>query len=120
MRLGDLDVLKEMLIKERDAIPLTKTERYGFGVGLPSSHGMSMRGGINKAFRCMEKVPTIDAVPVVRCKDCKHRGDHEVCPLHDIRLCFDGDGHMDEVEDDKTEDEFFCSYGERKEAEDDV
>jgi hypothetical protein len=51
---------------------------------------------------------------LVRCKDCKHRGDHEVCPLHDIRLCFDGDGHMDEVEDDKTEDEFFCSYGERK------
>jgi hypothetical protein len=57
-----------------------------------------------------------DVVPVVRCKDCMHRGDHEVCPLHDIRLCYDGDGHMDEVEDDKAEDEFFCSYGERKEA----
>ena len=56
-----------------------------------------------------------DMMPVVRCKDCKHRGDHEVCPLHDIRLCFDGDGHMDEVEDDKTEDEFFCSYGKRRE-----
>ena len=57
-----------------------------------------------------------DVVPVVRCKDCKHRGNHEVCPLMDIRLCFDGDGHMDEVEDDKTEDELFCSYGERKDG----
>lgn len=72
MRLGDLDALKEMLIKERDAIPLTRTERYSFGVGLPNPHGMSMRGGINRAFRCMEKVPTIDAVPVVRCKDCRY------------------------------------------------
>ena len=66
-------------------------------------------------YTAIEDAPTIDDVPVVRCKDCKHRGDHEVCPLHDIRLCFDGDGHMDEVEDDKTEDEFFCYRGERKE-----
>ena len=69
MRLGDLDALKEMLIKERDAIPLTKTERYSFGVGLPNPHGMSMRGGINKAFKCMEKVPTIDAVPVSQLRE---------------------------------------------------
>jgi hypothetical protein len=107
MRLGDLDVLKEMLIKERDAIPLTKTERYGFGVGLPNSHGMSMRGGINKAFRCMEKVPTIDAVPVVRCKDCLYwqSGENECekleyCAFHNIGI----GPHS------------FCSYGERKEA----
>ena len=66
MRLIDADALKEMLIKERDAISLTKTERYGFGVEFPDPHGMSMRGGINKAFRCMEQTPTIDAVPVVR------------------------------------------------------
>lgn len=66
MRLIDADALKEMLIKERDAIPLTKTERYGFGVEFPDPHGTSMRGGINKAFRCMEQTPTIDAVPVVR------------------------------------------------------
>ena len=72
---------------------------------------------VGMLLRWVRKQPTIDAVPVVRCKDCKHRGEHEVCPLHDIRLCFDGDGHIDEVEDDKTEDEFFCSYGERKDGE---
>lgn len=73
MRLIDADALKEMLIKERDAIPLTCTERYGFGVEFPNRHGQSMRGGIKKAFRCMEQTPTIDAVPVVRCFDCIHR-----------------------------------------------
>ena len=60
MRLIDADALKEMLIKERDSIPLSKTERYSFGVGLPNPHGMAMRGGVNKAFRCMENTPTID------------------------------------------------------------
>lgn len=25
------------------------------------------------ALKCIDKQPTIDAVPVVRCKDCKHR-----------------------------------------------
>lgn len=60
MRLIDADALKEMLIKERDSIPLSKTERYSFGVGLPNPHGMAMRGGVNKAFRCMENAPTID------------------------------------------------------------
>ena len=106
MRLIDADALKEMLIKERDAIPLTKTERYGFGVDFPNQHGMSMRGGINKAFRCMEQTPTIDAVPVVRCKDCKHgeldeaeRDDYYLCHYHG---CDWNDG------------DHFCSYGERR------
>jgi hypothetical protein len=66
MRLIDADALKEKLLKERDAIPLTSTERYGFGVEFPNHHGQSMRGGIKKALRCMEETPTIDAVPVKR------------------------------------------------------
>lgn len=72
MRLIDANELKEKLLKERDAIPLTCTERYGFGVEFPNHHGQSMRGGIKKALRCMEQTPTVDAVPVVRCKDCKY------------------------------------------------
>ena len=64
MRLIDADALKEKIIKERDAIPLKKTERYGFCVEFQDPHGMSMRGGIRNALRCMEETPTIDAVPV--------------------------------------------------------
>ena len=49
--------------------------------------------------------PTVDAVEVVRCKDCKHRaiGD-DVC-IHPNRI---GDGYIEVKDDD------FCSYGERK------
>ncbi len=65
MRLIDADALKEKLLKERDAIPKTITERYGFGVETPNKNGDFMRGGIRKALRCMEQTPTIDAVPVV-------------------------------------------------------
>ncbi len=100
MRLIDADALKEMLIKERDAIPLTKTERYGFGVEFPDPHGTAMRGGINKAFRCMEQTPTIDAVPVVRCKDCKWRNTFG-CPYEN----FDAAARADDD---------FCSDGERR------
>jgi hypothetical protein len=99
LRLIDADALKENLIKERDTIPLTKTERYGFGVEFPDNHGMSMRGGINKAFRCMEETPTIDAVPVVRCKDCVgYREEDGVC------VAWEGFVRTDD----------FCSYGERR------
>lgn len=60
MRLIDADQLKELLLHERDAIPKTIQERYGFGVGRPNNHGNSMRGGIRKALRCMEQCITID------------------------------------------------------------
>lgn len=60
MRLIDADALKEKILAERDAIPKTYVERYGFGVEFPNQHGNSMRGGIRKALRCLEQTPTID------------------------------------------------------------
>lgn len=107
MRLIDADALKEKLLKERDAIPKTITERYGFGVETPNRNGNFMRGGIRKALRCMEQTPTIDAVPVVRCKDCKHQ-----CTWYeeeDFGVFICGVSGLSIVEDND-----FCSYGERK------
>lgn len=49
------------------------------------------------AIRLVHNAPTIDAVPVVRCKDCKWCGSPSHCP--------DKDGMMDC--------EGFCSWGER-------
>lgn len=54
-------------------------------------------------FNLVQKAPTIDAEPVVRCKDCKERCPEsatsvEHCTLSGIQ----------------TEDDDFCSYGERK------
>lgn len=45
----------------------------------------------------LNKVPTIDAVPVVRCRECKVK-DEERCPWwHGV-----------------PEDEFYCAWGERR------
>ena len=107
MRLIDADALKEKLLKERDAIPTTVIERYSFGVPTPNHHGESMRGGIRKALRCMEQTPTIDAVPVVRCKDCKY--------YHADTLTCQNDGCGAEHPNWYGND--FCSYGERKDGE---
>ena len=58
----------------------------------------------------LNNAPTIDAVPVVRCRECKHRGTDD-CIFHikgepadeELLLKLDND---------------FCPYGERKEGDD--
>ena len=58
----------------------------------------------------IEEAPTIDAVEVVRCRECKHRGTDD-CIFHikgepadeELLLKLDND---------------FCSYGERKDCDD--
>ena len=60
--------------------------------------------------RFLKKQPTVDAVTVVRCRECKHRGTDD-CIFHikgepadeELLLKLDND---------------FCSYGERKEGAD--
>ena len=60
MRPIDADALKELLLKERDAIPKTVTAPYyEFSVQKPNHTGDLVRGGIKKALRCMENTPTI-------------------------------------------------------------
>lgn len=82
---------------------------------------------INKDFHdpkidCLiHAAPTVDAVPVVRCKDCKH---WNRLP----RLWWDEPGRTDgycdkflkryNAEEVLTDEDFFCSYGERKNDDD--
>lgn len=58
----------------------------------------------------IDDAPTIDAVPVVRCGECKHFGFAHDCNFH----AADENGTPIFVREDD-----FCSYGERKEAEGD-
>ena len=59
----------------------------------------------------VDSVPTVDAVPVVRCKDCKHRGGVQVtCNGISIDYCKVWDGTVQDLE------STFCSYGERKDG----
>lgn len=51
--------------------------------------------------------PTVDAAPVVRCRDCKYRfknngHSRDGCPIIDANIWMDGDD--------------FCSHGERKDG----
>ena len=88
MRLGDLDVLKAQLNK------------------------LPMMSNWGEAFMplLIDEQPTIDAVPVVRCRECTHykicdewkNGKRMLCEIHHHSyLDHDGDNH-------------FCSWGQRK------
>ena len=57
----------------------------------------------------IEEMPTIDAVPVVRCKDCIRRYDTDEC-----QMCFLIEGKYYEY----TNENGFCDRGERKEGAD--
>ena len=62
-----------------------------------------------KVLEWIEQAPTVDAVPVVRCKDCKYRFKNnghskDGCPIIDANIWMDDDD--------------FCSHGERKEGAD--
>ena len=62
----------------------------------------------------VEEMPTVDAVEVVRCRECKHHyWKQEPCHGKSVHYC--KLPHMRGVEVFK---EFFCYYGERKEGAD--
>ena len=75
MRIIDANEVVKNIVAERDKIPRTvSTAPYELGTEKPYHAGDQMRGGIRKALRCIEQAPTVDAVPVVRCRECKHLG----------------------------------------------
>ena len=68
--------------------------------------------GVWSVLEKLDAAPTIDAVPVVRCKDCKyHYWEQEPCHGKTVHYC--ELPHMRGVEVFK---EFFCYYGKRKDG----
>ena len=66
----------------------------------------------------ISEAPTIDAVPVVRCRECKHRYT-ENCPMYFPDFYWlEGYGEYVDDDTDHTEDNYFCLKGERKEGAD--
>lgn len=65
-----------------------------------------------KAVEMVERAPAVDAVEVVRCKDCIKRGNDERCPMLTHDLCL---GHTD-----LTQDNGFCDRGERRADDEDL
>ena len=93
MRLGDLDVLKAQLKK------------------------LPMMSNWGEAFipRLIDEQPTIDAVPVVRCRECKFYREHRTKRYKQmICQCVRMARHDMEY---PVKPDDFCSYGQRKEDE---
>ena len=59
----------------------------------------------------VEFAPIIDAVPVVRCKNCKYRF-RAGCPMFHEEQTYNEDDGYDWVEHDHTSDDGFCDQGE--------
>ena len=100
MRLIDADALERKITQEKDSFVARDPYNTGYNNGLAMAHAMVVT------------TPTIDAVPVVRCKDCKYNVANMECdPLdstdYEGVVCSywmsDGACPTD-----------FCSYGERR------
>ena len=98
MRLIDADRLNKPIYAEEDNIT-------GYGMSYDEICGYN--DGIDIAWNKIDQAPTIDAVPVVRCKYCKHAWIHPCRYVYchrDGRNAYEMTFNLDS----------FCSYGERK------
>lgn len=102
MRLIDADRLNKPIYAEEDNIT---------GSGMSYDEICGYNDGIDIAWNKIDQAPTIDAVPVVRCKDCIRRYDTDECPM-----CFLIEGKYYEY----TNENGFCDRGETKEGADNV
>lgn len=102
MRLIDADALMAEITEEN---PLVHFGPFGYAACSPDSgfgEKVFMR---DRVLEIVESAPTVDAVAVVRCKDCKC-SDHFRCGIDGVLFCMEHSRFM--VYDN------FCSYGERK------
>ena len=94
-----------MRLIDAEALIRRAIERYKKEMGTDIGHGMGVIASM------ITDAPTIDAVPVVRCKDCKYGWTHiyqtSAPALHCIKAF--GGKEVDPMD--------FCSSGERKESE---
>ena len=98
MRLIDADRLNKPIYAEEDNIT---------GSGMSYDEICGYNDGIDIAWNKIAQAPTIDAVPVVRCKDCK-QGEIDDPDFPDQYYCHAGCGW--------NNGNFYCAYGERKEG----
>lgn len=113
MRLIDADALMELFDERLDSAHLqTVTRRTG------KTLWSGIYGGVNWGRNTVADAPTIDAVPVVRCRECKHSRELNktewTCVCADALMCENPEAHADCCTPMWPDD--FCSYGERKDG----
>lgn len=90
-----------MRLIDADAV---RQKREDFAITSNAEMNRFSRMFVDLFNREIDKAPTIDAVEVVRCKDCSNR-DTDTCPAYQSIF---GDMYDDD----------YCSFGERKEVRD--
>ena len=100
MRRIDADRLNKPIYAEEDNIT---------GSGMSYDEICGYNDGIDITWNKIDQAPTIDAVPVVRCKYCK-QGEIDDPDFPDQYYCRAGCGW--------NNGDFYCAYGERKEGAD--
>lgn len=78
----------------------------------------SYAGAMGEAAAIVHSRPAVEAVEVVRCKDCVWRGNGSKCPMCHEEWFDDPFDGFDSISIDKTTDEGFCHYGARIGGED--
>lgn len=96
-RMIDANALDERFDKRVEWLRLDAHDKYSLGL----YHGAATDKDL------IGEMPTVDAVEVVRCRECKYRfknngHDKSGCPIIDANIWMDDDD--------------FCSHGERKEG----
>lgn len=109
MRLGDLEVARRLLLNYYPCVNEDTHKSNYMGDTLMSYEVADMIED------CIENTPTIDAVPVVRCRECKYwrrytRQWENHCAGECERHRMEGGTYEND----------FCSYGQRKEADHEV
>lgn len=90
---------------------LIDADALGIGTANPGVfQDRAYADGWNSAVSILENAPTVDAVPVVRCKDCVHY--RETCDWDGCayKACH----HRADVIITKRASDDYCSYGERR------
>lgn len=100
MRLIDADNVRDLFDAE-----FKETRKLILAGG---KHLDNLAEGFTEADRVIRQMPTVDAVPVVRCKDCKYAYINSFSASSGVALCTSSGQPMQQDD--------FCSYGERKEG----
>ena len=104
MRLIDADAIIDGLQKEIEFAKLNKDR--------------GLTAGFRISVRRLKNAPTIDAVPVVRCEDCKYRCTYK-CPMYHTETCLDDLDGFDDYNVDRTDADGFCHLGARMDGDPD-
>ena len=86
-----------------DADALMEAHVWKCGSDPYDPYYMGYQDALDNVEVVIENLPTVDAVEVVRCKDCKHYVWDEVDGCH---VCIEISKYVKK--------DFFCAYGERK------